>query len=115
MLLGLLAAAVLCAQTGSAYTAPRLVCSQTGKEVKAACCCMVKNGKFVCQMDEQIVREVLLRTAVKMRPEIGPRMKYWEIIADSLSKAGWSWAVCQLWIPTGERSRLQTHIATAFR
>ena len=49
MLLGLLAAAVLCAQTGSAYTAPRLVCSQTGKEVKAACCCMVKNGKFVCK------------------------------------------------------------------
>jgi hypothetical protein len=49
MLLGLLAATLLFAQTGSGYTAPRLVCSQTGQEVKAACCCMVKNGKFVCK------------------------------------------------------------------
>ncbi len=59
------------------------------------------------QMDEQIVREVLLRTAVKMRPEIGPRMKYWEIIADNLKKAGWSWGC----VPTGERSGLLTRIA----
>jgi hypothetical protein len=49
MLLGRLAAALLAAQTGFAYTAPRLVCSQTGKEVKATCCCTVKNGKFVCK------------------------------------------------------------------
>jgi hypothetical protein len=25
-------------------------------------------------------------------------VKDWEIIADNLSKAGWSWAVCQQWI-----------------
>jgi hypothetical protein len=37
--------------------------------------------------------------------------KYWEIIADNLSKAGWSWAVLQRSIPTGERSGLLTHIA----
>ena len=28
------------------------------------------------------------------------RMKYWEIIADNLSKAGWSWAAPQRWIRT---------------
>jgi hypothetical protein len=39
-------------------------------------------------------------------------MKYWEIIAHNLSKAGWSWVVSQRLIPTGERSGLQTHIAT---
>jgi len=25
-------------------------------------------------------------------------LKYWEIIADNLSKAGWSWAASQPWI-----------------
>jgi len=40
-----------------------------------------------------------------------PRVKYWEIIADSLSKAAWSWAVSQRLIPTGERSGLLTPIA----
>jgi hypothetical protein len=40
-------------------------------------------------------------------------MKYWEIIADNLSKAGWSWGgVSQRLIPAGERSGLLTHIAT---
>ncbi len=33
-------------------------------------------------------------------------MKYWEIVADNLSKAGWSWAVYRRLIPTGERSGL---------
>jgi hypothetical protein len=33
-------------------------------------------------------------------------IKYWEIIADNLSKAGWSWAACQPLIPAGERSGL---------
>jgi hypothetical protein len=31
-------------------------------------------------------------------------MKYWEIIADNLSKAGWSLGVSQRLIPTGEQS-----------
>jgi hypothetical protein len=39
------------------------------------------------------------------------RVKYWESIADNLSKAGWSWPSSQPWIPTGERSGLQTRIA----
>jgi hypothetical protein len=41
------------------------------------------------------------------------RMKNWEIIADNLSKAGWSWgwAPFQRWIPRGERSGLLTRIA----
>jgi len=29
-------------------------------------------------------------------------MKYWEIIADSLKKAGWSWAGSQQWLARGE-------------
>jgi len=37
------------------------------------------------------------------------RMKNWEIIADNLSKADWSWAASQRLIPTGEQSGLQTH------
>jgi hypothetical protein len=40
------------------------------------------------------------------------RLKYWEIIADNLSKAGWSWAASQRLISAGERSGLLTHIAT---
>jgi hypothetical protein len=39
-------------------------------------------------------------------------MKYWEIIGDNLSKAGWSWAVSERLILAGERSGLLTHIAT---
>jgi hypothetical protein len=38
-------------------------------------------------------------------------VKYWEIIAHNLSKAGWSWAVSQRLIPAGERSGLQTRNA----
>jgi hypothetical protein len=41
-----------------------------------------------------------------------PASKYWEIIADNLSKAGWSWAALQPWILAGERSSLLTRIAT---
>jgi hypothetical protein len=42
-------------------------------------------------------------------------VKYWEAIADNLSKAGWSWAVSQRLIPTGEQSGLLTRIATMAR
>jgi hypothetical protein len=39
-------------------------------------------------------------------------MKYWEIIADDLSKAGWSWGLrLQRMIPTGEQSGLLMHTA----
>jgi len=38
-------------------------------------------------------------------------MKYWEIIADNLSKADGVGAVSQRLIPTGERSGLLTRIA----
>jgi len=39
-------------------------------------------------------------------------MKNWEIIADNLSKAGWSWAVCQLSILMGEQCGLLTLMVT---
>jgi len=40
-----------------------------------------------------------------------PRVKYWEIIADNLSKAGWSWAASQRLISMRKQSSLLTHIA----
>jgi hypothetical protein len=40
------------------------------------------------------------------------RVKYWEIIADRLSAAGWSWAVSQLWIAKDEQSGLLTRTET---
>jgi hypothetical protein len=36
----------------------------------------------------------------------------WEILADNLSKAGWSWDVCQLWTRMDARSGSLTLIAT---
>jgi len=39
-------------------------------------------------------------------------VKYWEIIADNLSKAGWSPAAYQARIAMGERSGLLTRIVT---
>jgi hypothetical protein len=42
-------------------------------------------------------------------------MKYWEIIADNLSKAGWSWAASQRLIPTRKQPLLQTHTTTMER
>ena len=39
-------------------------------------------------------------------------MKNWEIIANNLNKAGWSWAVSQQSIPTGKQSLLQMRTAT---
>jgi hypothetical protein len=43
------------------------------------------------------------------------RMKFWEVIADNLSKAGWSWAASQRLIPTDKRSSLLMHTATTER
>jgi hypothetical protein len=37
-------------------------------------------------------------------------LKYWEIIADNLKKAGWSWGYVSAVDPRGEQSGLQTHI-----
>jgi hypothetical protein len=39
------------------------------------------------------------------------RVKYWEIITDNLSKAGWSWAASQCWIFRVEQFSLLMHIA----
>jgi hypothetical protein len=39
-------------------------------------------------------------------------VKYWELIADDLSKAGWSWGVLQLWVAKGEQYGLWPQIAT---
>jgi hypothetical protein len=39
-------------------------------------------------------------------------VKYWEIIADNLSKAGWSWGWVSAIDSEGERSGSLTRIAT---
>jgi hypothetical protein len=39
------------------------------------------------------------------------RVKYWEIIADKLSKAGWSWGCVSTGIIAGEQSSLLMRIA----
>jgi hypothetical protein len=36
------------------------------------------------------------------------RVKYWEIISDNLSKAGWSYPTSQRWIAKGEQYGLLT-------
>ena len=46
-ILGLFAVALLTAP-GFADSAKKMICTDTGKEVKA-CCCSVKNGQFVCK------------------------------------------------------------------
>ena len=39
-------------------------------------------------------------------------MKYWEVIADNLHKAGWSLGYISAIDPTGEQAGLLTRIAT---
>jgi hypothetical protein len=45
------------------------------------------------------------------RETVPPRVKYWEIIADNLSKDGWSWGCVSALILADEQSGLLTHIA----
>ena len=63
----------------------------------------------------QFIAGLPIRSQYLGPPERGTvhRVKYdWEIIADNLSKAGWSWAVSQPSIRMGERSGLWTRMAT---
>ena len=48
-ILGFAAAAFLVVPVGFAGSAKKMVCTETGKEIKS-CCCAVKDGKFVCKM-----------------------------------------------------------------
>jgi len=38
-----------------------------------------------------------------------PPMKYWEVIADKLSAAGWSWGYCSAVTPEGWRWIVDAH------
>jgi hypothetical protein len=40
-------------------------------------------------------REARRKQSFLQNKQNSPRVKYWEIIADNLSKAGWSWAAYQ--------------------
>ena len=47
-MLGLTAATLLIAATTFTAAPKKMVCSETGKEVKE-CCCDIEDGKFVCK------------------------------------------------------------------
>jgi len=49
---------------------------------------------------------------VKIKNGMIHRVKYWEVIADKLSKAGWSWGCISALDCTGEQFGLLTRIAT---
>src|SRR5580700_945421 len=57
-------------------------------------------------------KTVKLNHAVLLTGYARHNMNYWKLIANNLSKAGWSWAMSRRLIPTGEQSGLLTHIAT---
>jgi hypothetical protein len=44
-----------------------------------------------------------------------PPVKYWELVADKLSKLAGAGAASQRWIPRGAQSGLLTHIAATAR
>jgi hypothetical protein len=46
-------------------------------------------GRFIVHADEILTAFLELQAVIHSR--FGTRMKYWEIIADNLSKRGWSW------------------------
>ena len=48
-ILGFVAAFSLVTPVGFAAPAKKMVCTETGKEIKSFCCA-VKDGKFVCKM-----------------------------------------------------------------
>ncbi len=50
--------------------------------------------------------------AVKQKGHNQAAVKYWEIIADNLSKAGWSWGCVSALDANGERSGSRTRITT---
>ncbi len=50
---------------------------------------------------------------LKVTSDRHPRfVKDWEVVADNLSRAGFSWGCVSALIPTGEQSGLQTRFAT---
>ena len=65
-------------------------------------------GRFIVHADRVLTAFIELQAAIHR--QLG--LKYWETIADNLIKAGSVGVASQRLILTGERSGLQTHIAT---
>src|SRR5260370_9005835 len=83
----------------------------TGGEVAAA----VQQNKATATIVKVLARSLrpfisLCHCRVDSKRGSTRRMKYWEIIADNLSKAGWSWVVSQRLIRTREQSSLLTRV-----
>jgi hypothetical protein len=51
IILGVMAAVLFAAPAG--YARPKMICKDTGKEVTSACCCTIKDGKFVCKLSKK--------------------------------------------------------------
>jgi hypothetical protein len=48
-------------------------------------------GRFIVHADQDLAAFLELESAIQTGRRNRNRIKYWEIIADNLSKAGWSW------------------------
>jgi hypothetical protein len=79
---------------------------QSAVTLDALLCMQIKSCLPFSNSNPQLKPTGIIMSAIVLN-----RMKNWEIIADNLSKAGWSWAAFQLWIAK-ERSGLLMRIAT---
>jgi hypothetical protein len=52
---------------------------------------MLKQARVICSAGSRTQQTGNLRSPDKHRRMASPASKYWAIIADNLSKAGWSW------------------------
>jgi hypothetical protein len=66
-------------------------------------------GRFIVHSDQELAAFLELESAIQIA--VRKRMN-WEIIADDLSRAGWSWSCVPAVDSEGERSGLLTHTAT---
>jgi len=48
-------------------------------------------GRFIVRAEQDLTAFLELESAIHTDRRNRNRIKYWEIIADNLSKAGWSW------------------------
>jgi hypothetical protein len=73
-------------------------------------------GRFIVHVDQELPAFLELEpqskpTGIIMTAIARNRMKNWEIIADNLSKAGWSWGCASAIDSNGRTISMQTHIA----
>jgi hypothetical protein len=52
---------------------------------------VIATSPFACVVSESSIKKIAVVSCMVLAGGLQTRMKYWEIIADKLSKAGWSW------------------------